>query len=430
MTPNDLASTDTPITPTESPAPATATPLWRNRDFLLLWAGQAISNVGTGVSGLALPLLVLAITRSPVQTGLVTALEAVPPLLLNLPAGALVDRLDRKRLMLVCDIIRGLNLAAVPLALAMGRLTLLQLCLFALVEGSCAVFYNLANIACLPRLVSKGQLPGAIAQREVTEGAVTLLGPSLGGILFAAGRALPFVADAVSYAASIISLLLIRTPFQAERSTSGINLAQIYGEIREGMVWLWRHRLIRFMALIYGLLAFTFAGAPLCIIVIAQQRDASSVTIGLIFALGGVGGVLGALLGPYVQRRFHLGRALPVLHWIYALLWPLYIVIPLPLLMGVVEAFFMINDQVYDVVWPSYRIASIPDALQGRVTSAFRLLLYTLRPAGLALSGLLIQRIGAEHTMLVWGACLAAIALLVTFNPDVRNAPPLDRHSG
>ncbi|MGZ3715805.1 MAG: MFS transporter, partial [Ktedonobacterales bacterium] len=421
MIPNNLTDTDIPASMPASAKPAV--PLWHSRDFLLLSIGQAISNVGSGVSGLALPLLVLAITHSPAQAGLVTALEAVPPLLLNLPAGALVDRLDRKRLMLVCDLIRGLNLAAVPLALALGRLTLLHLCLFALIEGACAVFYNLANIACLPRLVAKAQLPAAVAQREVTEGTVMLLGPSLGGVLFAAGRVLPFLADAVSYAASIFTLLFIRTPFQGELATTAINLSQIYNQIREGMLWLWRHRLMRFMALIYGLLALTFSGGSLCVIVIAQQRGASSVTIGFIFALGGIGGILGALLGPYVQRRFSFGRILPVLHWVYALLWPLEIVMPLPLLMGVVEAFFMINDQVYDVVWPSYRIASIPDALQGRVTSAFRLLSYTLRPVGLALTGFLIQSIGAVNTMLIWGACIAAIALLVTLNPDVRHAP-------
>jgi predicted MFS family arabinose efflux permease len=372
---------------------------------------------------------VLAITHSPAQAGLVTALEAVPPLLLNLPAGALVDRLDRKRLMLVCDVIRGLNIAAVPLALALGRLTLVHLCVFALVEGACAVFYNLANIACLPRLVSKEQLPAAVAQREVTEGAVTLFGPSLGGILFAAGRALPFVADAISYVASVISLFFIRTPFQGERPTTPLNLAQIYGEIREGMVWLWRHRLMRFMAFVYGVFALTFSGSPLCVIVIAQQRYASSVTIGVIFALGGVGGILGALLGPYVQRRFRFGRILPVLTWIYALLEPLYFIMPLPLLMGVVECAVMVNDQVYDIVWPSYRIASIPDALQGRVTSAYRLLSSTLRPVGLALTGFLIQSTGAVHTMLIWSACMAAVALLVTLNPDVRHAPPIAHHS-
>ena len=423
LTPNNLTDTNSAIS---TPIPTQTTiPLWRNRDFLLLSIGKAISDVGSGVSALALPLLVLAITHSPAQAGLITALEAVPPLLLNLPAGALVDRLDRKRLMLVCDVIRGLNLAAIPFALALGHLTILQLCLFALVEGACAAFYNLANIACLPRLVSKAQLPAAVAQREVTEGAVMLLGPSLGGVLFAAGRALPFVADALSYVASVISLLLIRTPFQGERPTTPINVSQIYGEIREGMVWLWRHRLMRFMALVYGLFALTFSGGPLCVIVIAQQRGASSVTIGVIFALGGVGGILGALLGPYVQRRFRFGRILPVLHWIYALLWPLYVVMPLPLLMGLVDCATMINDQVYDIVWPSYRIASIPDALQGRVTSAFRLLSSTLRPVGLALTGILIQSIGAGNTMLIWSACIAAIALLATLNPDVRHAPPL-----
>src|SRR5262249_43906356 len=163
--------------------------LWRNRDFLLLWIGQAISSVGGEVSGLAVPLLILALTHSPQQAGFAAAVGVLPPLLLGLPAGALVDRLDRKRLMITCDVLRALNLASIPIALALGRLTLVQLYLFAVVEGSCAAIFNLANIVCIQRVVPKEQLPDAIARRETSEGAVTLLGPALGGVLFTVGRA-------------------------------------------------------------------------------------------------------------------------------------------------------------------------------------------------------------------------------------------------
>src|SRR5262249_1360593 len=175
---------------------------------------------GGQASGLSFPLLILALTHSPQQAGFVAAVGVLPPLLLSLPAGALVDRLDRKRLMIVCDVLRALNLASIPLALAFDRLTLVQLYLFAMVEGSCAVLFNLANIVCIQRVVPKEQLPDAIARRETSEGAVTLLGPSLGGVLFTLGRAVPFVVDAVSYIASIGSLVFIRTPFQGERDVA------------------------------------------------------------------------------------------------------------------------------------------------------------------------------------------------------------------
>jgi hypothetical protein len=410
--------TAAPIHPAQAPVS-----LWRNRDFLLLWLGQAVSAIGGEVSSLAVPLLVLALTRSPQQAGIVAATGALPPLLLSLPAGVLVDRLDRKRLMIACDVLRAVNLAGIPVALALGRFTLAQLYLFAVVEGACAAIFNLANIVCIQRVVPREQLPDAIARREASEGAVRLLGPSLGGVLFLLGRAVPFVVDAASYTASIGSLLLIRTPFQGQRSAS--TRQRLRDEVGQAMVWLWHQPLLRFMSLVYGGFALFFAGGELCIILLAQRRGASPVVIGLIFALGGVGGILGALAGPTIRRRVPFGRLLPLLHWGYALLWPLYVVMPAPLLMGVVEAVFLANDQVYDIVWPSYRIALIPDALQGRVTSVYRLLVYALKPLGLALTGLLCQRIGPDRTMLCWGACIIALAAVVTLNPHVRHARPI-----
>ncbi|WIG58004.1 MAG: MFS-type drug/proton antiporter [Ktedonobacterales bacterium] len=400
--------------------------LWRNRDFLLLWLGQALSSVGTEVSSLALPLLILALTHSPARAGVVAALGALPSIALGLVAGAWVDRVDRKRLMIVCDIVRALNLAALPVALAFGRLSFAQLCLFALVDGACSTFFRLANIVSLQRVVLREQIPAAVGRRETTEGIVTLLGPSLGGALFTVGRALPFVADAISYSASLLSLGLIRTSFQGERATAR---GRLRDEIGEGLRWLWRHRLVRFMALVYGGFGLLFPCAPLCVIVLAQQRGASPLIIGVIFAMGGIGGVLGALAGPWVQRRVRFGKLIPLLHWGYALLWPLEVFMPTPLLMGVIEALFLANDQVYDVTWPSYRLALIPDELQGRVTGASRLFSAIAQPIGLACAGMLIERIGAAQTMLVFGALLALLALIVTLNPTVRHAPPIEEVS-
>ena len=125
--------------------------LWRNRDFLLLWNGQTISTLGTNISTLALPLLVLALTHSPAQAGLLTATRLLPYLLFSLPAGALLDRWNRKSVMIGCDLVRWLALGSVPLAFALGHLTLIHLYLVAFVEGTAYVFFSLAQIAALPR---------------------------------------------------------------------------------------------------------------------------------------------------------------------------------------------------------------------------------------------------------------------------------------
>ncbi len=180
-------------------SPDQRVPLWRNRDYLLLWSGQTISSIGSGVSELAFPLLVLALTHSPAQAGFASALRTVPYFIFTLPGGALIDRWNRKRVMILCDAGRAISLASIPVALVLGHLTIVQLYLVSLVEGSLYVFFDLAETASLPRVVPKAQLPAAISQNQVTSGITNLLGPPLGGVLYAIGRAVPFLADAISY---------------------------------------------------------------------------------------------------------------------------------------------------------------------------------------------------------------------------------------
>src|SRR5579883_2001438 len=258
-------------------------PLWRNRDYLLLWCGQAISEIGSSVSELAFPLLVLAVTGSPAQAGTVAALRTLPAVLVSLPAGALVDRWRRKRVMLICDIGRFLSMASIPLALALDHLTIYQLYLTSFIEGTLAILFNLAHAASLGQVVAQEQLAAAIAQDEVMEGTTALCGPSLSGLLFTLSTAFPFLADAVSYAVSILTLLFIRTPFQGERQKTQHHL---FAELREGLFWMWRQPFIRSMTVFMGASAFFLSGSSLVVIVLAQQRGATPFIIGCIFACG------------------------------------------------------------------------------------------------------------------------------------------------
>src|SRR2546421_12421381 len=129
--------------------------LWRNRDYMLLWGGQVVSTAGSAASSIVYPLLILALTDSPAAAGLAGALRALPYLVFSLPVGALIDRWDRKRVMILCDAGRALNLASVLIALVLGHLTVIQLAINALVEGTLFVFFNLSEVACLPRVVTR-----------------------------------------------------------------------------------------------------------------------------------------------------------------------------------------------------------------------------------------------------------------------------------
>jgi MFS family permease len=197
---------------------------------------------GSQVSQIAFPLLMLNLTGSPAQAGLLGTVGSLPYLILSLPAGALIDRWDRKQVMILCDTGRALALGSIPVALWLTHLTAAQLYIVALSHGILFVFFSLAGVAALPRVVPKHQLPTAMAQNQIAGYAAGLLGPSLGGYLYRLGRALPFLSDALSYVASVIGLLVVKTAFQEQRTQPRDTLG---GQILAGLLWLWRQPLVR-----------------------------------------------------------------------------------------------------------------------------------------------------------------------------------------
>lgn len=396
--------------------------LWFNRDYMLLWGGQLVSSTGTQLSQLAFPLLILAITRSPALAGLAGALRALPYIIFSLPAGALIDRWDRKLVMILCDIGRALSMASIPIAFAFGWLTVIQLFIVSTIEGTLFVFFNIAEAACLPRVVPKAQLPDATAQNMATDGITVLAGPPLGGALYLLGNVLPFLADAISYAFSVLSLLFIKTNFQEKRVAAP---RKLWVEIMEGLSWLWHHPLIRFMAILTGGNNLVSSGYALIIIVLAQNMHASSFIIGVIFAIGGIGGILGAVIAPFIHKRTSFSQSIIGTSWVFALALPLYIIAPNPAVLGIVTALFFICGPIYNVVQFSYRSALIPDELQGRVNSVFRLIAFGGQPLGLALTGILIQSIGVVQTILIGTVVMVLLALAATINKHVRHAQPL-----
>lgn len=412
----------------EETPPQQQQPLWRNTDYMLLWSGQVVSSVGTQVSQLAFPLLVLALTHSPAQAGLIGAIRLLPYVIFSLPAGALIDRWDRKRLMILCDAGRAVSMASIPLAMLLGHLTLVQLYIVSLIEGTLFVFFNIAEVACLPRVVTKEQLTSASAQNYTTFNISSLLGSPLGGLLYSISATLPFLADGISYAGSVLSLFFIKADFQGERTMStmgNISARKLWLEIREGMIWLWRQPLIRLMAVLMCGYNLVLNSSGLFIIVLAQHLHASSITIGLIFSAGGVGGIAGAGLATLVQKRFSFGQALVSVSWLTALLTPLLVFAPNVLVIAIVSFVFLLVFPSYDLLQFTYRIRLIPDTLQGRVNSVFRLIALGGQPLGIALTGLLLQIGGLIPTGIYFIASLLILAIATTASRHIRHAPPI-----
>ncbi|HET9650718.1 MAG TPA: MFS transporter [Usitatibacter sp.] len=401
---------------------ATAT-LWHNRDYMWLWSGQVISTLGSAASTIIYPLLILALTGSPEAAGVAGALRALPYLLFSLPGGALIDRWDRKAVMIRCDIGRALAVASIPMAVAFDALSVAQIYAVTLVEGSLFVFFNLAEVAALPRVVPVAQLPHAAALNDAGFGIAHIVGPPMGTVLYQAfGRAVPFLADAITYLVSVASLLRVKAPFRIEHGPQEHNL---WREVGEGLRWLWANPLIRYMALLTGGLNVINAATPLILIVLAKELGASDAQVGVVFSLSGAGAILGSLVGGRVQRRFSFGQVIIGLMAIEAVLFPLYALMPSFVWLGVVMGAYYFMSPIYNVVQFSYRLTLIPDRLQGRVNSIFRLLAFGFMPLGAALSGVALERLGSMATVALFSALLVGLAAATALNRHVRHAAPI-----
>src|SRR5579875_2831260 len=205
-----------------------------NRDFQLLWVGEALSDVGSQSSTVAYPLLVLALTGSPAKAGVVGLAKWLPLAIFSLPAGVLADRFNRKRLMIGCDVIRMLGAASVVLALALGRPAFAQIVIVAFLDGGLFAAAHIAERGALRHVVETEHLQDAVARNEARLYTAGIVGPSLGGLLFAVARALPFAADAVSFLCSTAAVSATRSQFQTASEEPHRPWRELRSEMLEG----------------------------------------------------------------------------------------------------------------------------------------------------------------------------------------------------
>ncbi|MDI5966772.1 MFS transporter, partial [Streptantibioticus silvisoli] len=294
-----------PATPPGTP-PAS---LWRHRPFLALWAGQAVSETGSAVSTLVLPLLAVAVLHATTfQVAALEALGTVPFLLLALPAGVIADRVRKRRLMLGCDLARLLFTASLPAVAWWGHVTLVQLFAVAAGIGVLTVFFDVAYQSCLPALVAPGQLMDANGKLATTEALARFAGPPLGGALtglFGAARAV--TADALSYAASAAALLLMRLP--EPRTAAAADRPGFRAAMGEGLTYLARHPILRKVVACTTTANFFGGGvSAVTVVFLVRVLGASPGTVGAVLGLASLGGVAGGLLAGPLTRRIGSAR--------------------------------------------------------------------------------------------------------------------------
>ncbi|MFF8726763.1 MFS transporter [Streptomyces sp. NPDC015171] len=396
------------------PAPS----LWRNRDFTLLWSGQCLSDLGGAMVELALPLLVLQQTGSPARAGLVGTAGLVTTLVCRLPAGVLADRFDRRRLMIVCDLLRLAVYALLGWAVLTDAAGVPLIVAVVVAGAAATAVFSTAEHASVRSLVRPDQLTSAVARNEARTYGVTLAGPPLGGLLFGIGRALPFLGNALSFLLSLAAVCCIRRPLQQARPQAGPGAG---GSAAQGLRFLLGHPFLRALLVIAAPLNMAFTGMIFAMTLALRRAGVSPFLVGLAGTIFALGGLLGAFAAPALQRRLRLPVLITLLCWTTAVLMAVGALLSSTVLAAVPLAAAVFLGPTANAALFAHQAAVTPDHLQGRVVSAVLLAAGSAAALAPALAGALLARWSPAPAMLVFPLLVTVAAVTATFSKGIRS---------
>ncbi|MHA6759529.1 MFS transporter [Streptacidiphilus sp. PAMC 29251] len=420
----------------ESPPPTPS--LWRHRDFLLLWSGGAVSDLGSAVSTLVLPLIAVRTLNATVfEVALLGVMFRLPFLVLTLPAGVIVDRVDRRTLMVWCDAGRMAAIGSIPLATLFGRITIWQLAFSAMAVGAFRVFFDVADQSYLPTLLSREQLVEGNGKLRATETLADSLGPSLGAALAAlVGAARAIAADSVSYALSVLSLLLIRTSEPRREPGTGAPRVTFRAAMGEGLRFVLGDTILRRIAACTATanLAISMV-TSIEVVFLIRAVHSTPTQVGIVLGLGTLGGFFGSLMARRLARAVGTARIMWVALVVPA---PFTFLMPLAwsgwgaLAYGAGWAAFNAAGAVYNTAQVSYRQSVCPPELRGRMNASIRWLIYATVPLGALLGGILGTWIGLRPTLWIGASIMALTGSWLVFSPirGMRDIPPATVRAG
>lgn len=395
--------------------------LWHNRDFLWLWTAQSVSQFGSEITSLALPLVaIIVLDASTFEVAALAVVDWLPFFVFSLPAGVWIDRLPRRPIMIAADWGRAVALVSVPLAYLFDVLTLGQLYIVGLIVGTLTMLFDLSYQSYLPSVVERNELGEGNSKLEVSRSSAQVAGPGLAGILVTVLTA-PYaiLADAISFVVSALSLSRIqRDEHKPERTLN--EGPGFRADIGEGLRFTLRHPIQR-PIILYVAVSNLFVNMLFAIYLVyaIRELDLSAAIIGLIFSLGSIGSLVGALTANRVARTFGIGPGLiatATVGGLGLLLIPVAggeAVVPLLVIANLVWGFYVLN---YFVTAISLIQAITPDHLLGRANASRRFVVQSMIPLGALLGGALGTFIGLRPTIAIGaiGASLAVLPLLLS----------------
>ncbi|BDV32177.1 MFS transporter [Microbacterium terricola] len=405
------------VSETDAAAPAVRQgSLWRDRNFLTVWGGQALSQFGAQITELALPVLaVLVLHATEWEVGLLGAAQVTAFLVVGLPAGAWIDRMRKRRVMIWADVVRAAALAALPIVAFTGTMQIWHMYVVALVMGVATVFFDVSNQSIIPSLVRPDQISEANGKLQSTEQLAGLAGPAVGGWLISIVAA-PFaiLITVGTYIASFTALLFARDHEQLRPATDHRPLPR---EIGEGLRWVFGNPLLRRIVGTTGVANFfgTIAGTLLPIFVL-RELGLTPAMFGIVFSLSAVGGLLGAIATPRIVARIGEARAIPISAILFCLVpffLPAISLVPALAFPLLVVQFFVTSFTVllYNITQVSFRQRITPPRLLGRMNASIRFVVWGVMPIAALVAGAVSTWIGVVPTLWI-AACGELLACL------------------
>lgn len=405
---------------------AFALPLWRNRNFVILWFGETCSEAGTAMSALVFPLLGYVITHSPAAAGAVASVEVVGQVSVRFVSGALVDRWSRRHVLVVANAVAAIAFAFGAFAAFGGWLRLPGLLVVAFVAGTCDAFIHPAAAAAVRAVVSKQQLPVALARMQARNHLAQLIGPPLGGALFSVAHGLPLAVDAATYGVFGLACLALSTPIRAVAGTTG----RVLADARAGFAFVWKNATVRAISVWGGLFNFATGFVFVVIILRLLRAGVHPGVIGLVEASGAISGLLGSFLAAPLVKRMPTGVLTMTTTLVIAAITAPIAFTTNPWVVGAFLSLGVFLMPSVNSGIGGYLTVITPDGMQARVWAAGGILSLGFAVAAPTAGGATLGWLGGTTTLLIGAFLIAFTITPLVVRPEVLRLGNPERWGG
>ncbi|HDJ1534386.1 TPA: MFS transporter [Staphylococcus aureus] len=389
-----------------------------NKNFTFYLIGIAFSNMGSAFTTFVFPLMILKLTGSAFQVGIVSALSFIPYAILGLPAGALIDRLNKKTIMKCADIIRFVSYLSIPVLSFFNMLSIFQIYVVAIISGIGLVFHSISEVSIIPSIVKEEDLASANSYIYATQNVSEFLGPIIGGLLYTyMGYSILIFIDSMTFLLSFFSLILIKIETKSIFNQEKLSGKNFLSDVKVGFDYLLSNSTIRVMAVVVSLSNLIISPYYIYIVMfVKEDMNQSSQALGLVLGISSLGALIGSLSASFLLKLFNFGKLIVIilfLDTIFRLMLPFstYIFILIPLL-----GLTYMTQSILNIAIITLRQKKCSENMLGRVNSVFKTMVFVFRPIGLFLGGILLENKGGFYALTISAVLFIPLVLYILKN--------------